>query len=157
MIFSGQAKVVKLLITQQVRAKIKGEKYKSEKVFPYLGAFSLFYVHTLKLMKTANLFDIISLLFNYSQRYRVEGDSMLPTLKNGDMVLVKLTENLQIGDIVVAKHPYRTTPIIKRITDFSTGGKLFLSGDNPDESSDSRVFGEIDKNDVLGKVICRLS
>jgi hypothetical protein len=36
------------------------------------------------MLKTANWFDIISLLFNYSQRYRVEGDSMLPTLKQAN-------------------------------------------------------------------------
>jgi nickel-type superoxide dismutase maturation protease len=107
-------------------------------------------------MKTANWFDIISLLFNFSQRYRVEGDSMLPTIKDGDEVLVKTVSNLEIGDVVVAIHPYRKTPIIKRITGISTSGKLFLSGDNPDESTDSRTFGEIDKKDVLGVVVCRL-
>jgi len=81
---------------------------------------------------------------------------MTPTLKNGQRVLVKIAANLQIGDIVVAKHPFRKTPIIKRITEFSTGGKLFLSGDNPEESTDSRTFGEIPAADILGKVICRL-
>lgn len=81
---------------------------------------------------------------------------MLPILKDGDKVLVKPETNLQIGDIVVAKHPYKITPIIKRITKISTGGKVFLSGDNPDESTDSRTFGEISIKDVLGKVICKL-
>lgn len=81
---------------------------------------------------------------------------MLPELKDGDIVLVKPPENLQVGDIVVAKHPFRKTPIIKRITEFSTCGKLFLRGDNPGESTDSRSFGEIPEKDILGKVICRL-
>lgn len=81
---------------------------------------------------------------------------MLPTLKDGDQVLVKSPKDLQIGDVVVSKHPYRKTPIIKRIKEFSTGGKVFLTGDNPDESTDSRVFGEILEKDVLGKVVCRL-
>lgn len=90
------------------------------------------------------------------EQYRVEGDSMLPELKNGDIVLVKKIENLQVGDIVVANHPFRKTFIIKRITEISTGGKLFLKGDNPQESTDSRTFGEIDKKDILGKVVSRL-
>ena len=83
---------------------------------------------------------------------------MLPTLKSGDEVSVMKPTKLQIGDIIVAKHPYRITPIIKRITNISTEGKVFLKGDNPDslESSDSRNFGEIPQKDVLGKVVCKL-
>ena len=106
-------------------------------------------------MRKADYFDKFLFLFDYYERYRVEGDSMLPTLKNGDDILVKSETNLRIGDVVVANHPFRTTLIIKRITEISTGGKLFLRGDNPDESTDSRTFGEIDKKDILGKVFCR--
>jgi nickel-type superoxide dismutase maturation protease len=107
-------------------------------------------------MKTANWFDIISLLFNYSQRYRVEGDSMLPTLKHGEEVLVQPTETLQIGDVVVAKHPFKQSVIIiKRISEINEKG-LFLLGDNPIESTDSRSFGEVSKKNVLGKVVCKL-
>jgi nickel-type superoxide dismutase maturation protease len=107
-------------------------------------------------MRSASYYEIFLHLFGYYECYRIEGDSMTPTLKNGQRVLVKIAANLQIGDIVVAKHPFRKTPIIKRITEFSTGGKLFLSGDNPEESTDSRTFGEIPAADILGKVICRL-
>lgn len=82
---------------------------------------------------------------------------MLPTLKDGDEVLARKEANLQIGDVVVARHPFRQTLIIKRITEISTCGKLFLKGDNPAESTDSRSFGKILKKDVLGKVICRLN
>ena len=107
-------------------------------------------------MRKANWFDIIGLLFRYGRRCRVEGDSMLPTLKDGDEVLVRASKTYQIGDLVVDKHPFKITPIIKRITKFSTCGKLFLSGDNPDESKDSRSFGEIPEKDILGKVVCLL-
>jgi nickel-type superoxide dismutase maturation protease len=108
-------------------------------------------------MKTANWFDIISLLLNYSQRYRVEGDSMQPTLKHGEEILVKPTENFQIGDIVVANHPFKQSVIIiKRISEINEKG-LFLLGDNPIESTDSRSFGEVLKKNVLGKVVCRLN
>jgi hypothetical protein len=41
-------------------------------------------------------------------------------------------------------------------TKFSTGGKLFLRGDNPSESTDSRTLGEFDQKDILGKVSYRL-
>jgi nickel-type superoxide dismutase maturation protease len=109
-------------------------------------------------MKTANWFDIISLLLKYSQRCRVEGDSMLPTLKHGEEVIVKSCETFQIGDIVFAKHPYKkSVKMIKRIEKISTSGKLFLVGDNPSESTDSRSFGEISAKEIIGKVVCRLS
>jgi nickel-type superoxide dismutase maturation protease len=107
-------------------------------------------------MRKANLFDILLARFGLRKRVKTVGDSMLPTLKDGDEVIVKSTAALQVGDIVVAKHPFRQTPVIKRITKFSTCGKLFLSGDNPQESTDSRSFGGIPAKDVLGKVICRL-
>ena len=34
--------------------------------------------------------------------------------------------------------------------------QYFLMGDNRNHSTDSRTFGAIDKNDVFGKVICRV-
>lgn len=106
-------------------------------------------------MRESSYYDIFLFFIDHYQEYRVEGDSMLPHLKNGDRVLVEKPENLQIGDIVVARHPFRQTPIIKRFTDFSTGGKLFLSGDNPQESHDSRTFGAVPEKDILGRVVCR--
>jgi nickel-type superoxide dismutase maturation protease len=108
--------------------------------------------------RNANWFDIGLLLFNFCRRYRVEGDSMLPTLKNGGEVLVKTGEKLQIGDIVIANHPFKkSVVIIKRIEKISTSGKLFLVGDNPSESTDSRSFGEISAESIIGKVVCKLS
>jgi signal peptidase I len=63
---------------------------------------------------------ILSLIFLsiiYFMPYRlvmVVGDSMYPTLKNGQIVLVKKVDVLKKGDIVVAKNPERDV-IIKRI------------------------------------------
>ena len=82
---------------------------------------------------------------------------MLPTLKNGEEVLVKTGEILQIGDVVVANHPFKqSVVIIKRVSEINEKG-LFLLGDNPIESTDSRSFGEVSKTNVLGKVVCKLS
>jgi len=107
-------------------------------------------------MRKATYLETLLFYLDYFEEYRVEGDSMLPTLKDGDRVMVQSIESYQTGDVVVAKHPFRHTPIIKRIAKISTGGKFFLAGDNPDESKDSRSFGEIQVKDILGKVICRL-
>ena len=78
---------------------------------------------------------------------------MLPNLKDGDKVLVKPHKSYQIGDIVVAKHPFKQSVVlIKRVSEVSEKG-LILLGDNPAESTDSRTLGEISKKDILGKVV----
>ena len=78
---------------------------------------------------------------------------MLPTLKNGDAVLINPKAKLKRGDIVLANHPYkRSVKILKRIKEFTENGDLFLIGDNADESTDSRTFGAVRLKCVLGKV-----
>jgi len=58
----------------------------------------------------------------------VDGTSMLPTLQNGEKVIILKTKNVQIGNIVVAKDPeYKL--LIKRVGKIS-GDKVFLSADN---------------------------
>ena len=82
---------------------------------------------------------------------------MLPALKNGDTVLVSPRAKIRPGDIVAANHPYITSvKVIKRVDSIDSHGSFVLRGDNPEESTDSRSFGSIAINDILGKVICRL-
>jgi nickel-type superoxide dismutase maturation protease len=103
--------------------------------------------------ETANLIDILMLYFGLRKRVRIEGNSMLPTLNNGDEVLVKLTANVKINDIVLVKHPYKqSVKIIKRISQINENG-VFLVGDNPSESSDSRTFGFVPIKNIEGKVV----
>ena len=45
--------------------------------------------------------------------------------------------------------------LVKRITKVD-GEKYFVSGDNKNDSLDSREFGWISKGDILGKVILKL-
>jgi nickel-type superoxide dismutase maturation protease len=87
----------------------------------------------------------------------VEGDSMLPNLKNGDGVLINPDEKVSVGDIVLAKHPFKKSVIIlKRLSEIDENGNYFLVGDNPSESTDSRTFGAISAKHILGKAVCRL-
>ena len=82
---------------------------------------------------------------------------MLPTLKDGDAVLIDPKAEVEVGDIVLANHPFKqSVKILKRISEISADDKFSLTGDNADESSDNRSFGEISKKDILGKVSCRL-
>lgn len=131
----------------------------------------------------------------------VEGDSMMPTLHNGDWVAVSsaVTE-FKHGDIVIVTQPWeRNVPIVKRVIavggdtvniDFECHevyvngvlldepyiyeptslsydvefpltveeGKLFVMGDNRNDSLDSRSskIGLIDERYVLGRVYMRI-
>lgn len=82
---------------------------------------------------------------------------MQPTLNNGDIVLVNknaYTDTLpQIGDIVIARHPYqKDLTIIKRVAEITAEERLILHSDNPKAGSDSRQFGTISPSRILGKV-----
>jgi len=97
-------------------------------------------------------------VFSKHKIFRVEGDSMLPILKNGDLVLINLDTEPRIGDIVLAAHPFKkSVKIIKRINEITTENRYFLVGDNQGESTDSRIFGTIAKNDILGKVEAKIN
>lgn len=62
----------------------------------------------------------------------VDGTSMLPTLQDGQKVLVNKTHNIHVGDIVVAdSNEYGG--IIKRVGDID-GNEIFLESDNKDIS-----------------------
>ena len=94
-------------------------------------------------------------------RYRVQGRSMLPTLREGDEVLIKA---IQVGsgcfikgDIVCCKDPRHSSRLmIKRVTQLS-GSACYVEGDCAKDSTDSRHFGWIKTSDILGKVICFFS
>lgn len=75
---------------------------------------------------------------------------MLPTLKPGTDVLVFCWfYTPKVGDIVAFKKDEKE--MIKRIQKIK--GKIFVSGDNTKESTDSRNFGWIKREDIIGKVI----
>ncbi|MDO8620942.1 MAG: nickel-type superoxide dismutase maturation protease [Candidatus Levybacteria bacterium] len=86
-------------------------------------------------------------------KIKVVGHSMEPTLKQNKIVIVSsipyLFKKPTIGDIVVLK---RQKYIIKRITAIKKE-QVFVIGDNKKESTDSRNFGWIKKDSILGKVI----
>ncbi|MDD3454288.1 MAG: S24 family peptidase, partial [Methanobacteriales archaeon] len=58
----------------------------------------------------------------------VKGNSMYPTLKDGQRLIVLKTKNFKVGDIVVAKHPEYGL-IVKRVGKIE-GDKVYLISDN---------------------------
>lgn len=58
----------------------------------------------------------------------VSGNSMVPTLKDGQDVIALKTSTFKVGDIVIARHPTYGL-IIKRVAAIKNG-KVFLKSDN---------------------------
>ncbi len=82
---------------------------------------------------------------------RIVGDSMLPTLKPGQIVLVSHFKTLRVGSVVVALQNSRE--VVKRIASITGDWQLQLLGDNQVASTDSRQLGTVPKRHVLGVVI----
>ncbi|HEX8287790.1 MAG TPA: nickel-type superoxide dismutase maturation protease [Pyrinomonadaceae bacterium] len=105
----------------------------------------------------AGFFEIALVFFGTRHKYICEGKSMNPTLKDGEVVLVDRAAKIEVGDIVVAKHPIeQNSEIVKRIARINEHGHYFLIGDNLQDSNDSRHFGAITREYIKGKVVARL-
>ena len=91
-------------------------------------------------------------------RFRVSGLSMHPVLRPGDVVVVRPQSDFSVGDVVLAKHPYRKdVRILKCVSSVDVSGRAFLVGTNPAESTDSRTLGLFEASSVLGRVTSRLN
>ncbi len=81
---------------------------------------------------------------------------MSPFINESNIILVSFLPYLfkrpQINDIIILKHPDKNIKIIKRIRKIHNN-KYFVIGDNIRKSTDSRVFGPIDKSLILSKVL----
>ena len=101
----------------------------------------------------------------------VQGRSMLPGMRPGDIVFVfkaayglrnpfggylLLWSSPRNRDIVAAKRPDNDTVVIKRVRGEGGEGRgskeAYLLGDNIYESIDSREFGPVPMNNILGRV-----
>jgi len=91
-----------------------------------------------------------------SRRYRqvqVIGHSMLPTLTDGDLVLVKLDVPVRPDDLVLVRWPSRPDQLsVKRAVWIEADG-WFVVGDNVAASEDSNRLGPAT---VLGVIRWRL-
>lgn len=84
--------------------------------------------------------------------YRVKGESMRPAFKPGDLLLGSgLVKPKPESVAVVGREPLS----IKRIKTITTEG-VWLEGDNPPASTDSRDYGYVPVHKIKAVVFMRL-
>ncbi len=101
------------------------------------------------------LVGLLGTLGRVYMRYEVEGDSMLPTLAPGDRVLVRKGKRFRAGDIVVVKDPRDTSRLLSKRVEGLSDIEAFVLGDNPNSSTDSRHFGPVPLDLIVGTVKMR--
>jgi nickel-type superoxide dismutase maturation protease len=91
-------------------------------------------------------------------RFKIIGHSMQPQIQNGQYVLLSdipyLFKKPKINDIVALKDN-KGRVLIKRITKIQ-GENYFVEGDNKNDSLDSRKFGFISRDKIIGEIIFKL-
>jgi nickel-type superoxide dismutase maturation protease len=95
-------------------------------------------------------------------RMEVEGPSMRPALEPGDWAIAIARVRVRRGDIVVVEHPERPgLEIVKRVVNvsgdvtpdgFPLVDQVWIEGDEPESSTDSRQFGPVAIDRVRGRV-----
>lgn len=111
-------------------------------------------------LRGSNWYDLLLWLLRARSRFRITGHSMRPLLQPGEEVLINPQAYRQqppeLGDLVVAQHPFKPNlRIVKRVIEVREDGGCFIVGDNGRESTDSRHFGSIAPQHIIGQVVCR--
>lgn len=88
--------------------------------------------------------------------YAVEGWSMAPDIEPGHLLFVNRRAFTfrppQPGEILVFHRPVTGRVAVKRVAAYQAYTDLELRGDNTDISIDSRTYGGVSPDDVVGKV-----
>jgi nickel-type superoxide dismutase maturation protease len=88
-------------------------------------------------------------------RVEVAGASMRPALEPGDRLLVVRRRSYRPGAVVAVADPRDGRLLVKRVTAVDCDGRLVLTGDAPDASTDSRTFGPVPRALVRGQAVHR--
>ena len=99
---------------------------------------------------------MLGALFPFA-RYQVEGESMAPNLATGERVVVNKAAYLfsqpRPGDRVVVRDPRQPDRLLlKRIEGPAGEDGWLVLGDKPWASTDSRAFGPVGRELIVGKV-----
>jgi signal peptidase I len=88
------------------------------------------------------------------QRVRVSGPSMIPTLRDGDRLLVRLGVAIRPGDVVLAVYDALPDRFVTKRADHEVDGGWWLASDNSFAGGDSASLG---RAVVHGRVVVRLA
>jgi nickel-type superoxide dismutase maturation protease len=86
----------------------------------------------------------------------VQGPSMVPTYYDGDRLLVRYGARVRAGDVVLARDPRMPERILVKRAERREPGGWWLLADNPYAPGDSRQFGAVPDELVIGRVLLRL-
>ena len=89
----------------------------------------------------------------------VRGDSMLPTLRAGDRLLVSYRRAVRPGDLAVARFADGTVAVKRAVERRATrtgDAAWWLLSDNPREGVDSRHRGPVRDDDVIAVTLARI-
>jgi len=92
----------------------------------------------------------------------VSGDSMSPTYNDGDWLLFRRLSRVEMNGaqrlvgkvVVIERESYPGILLIKRVMRADENG-LWVEGDNKEASTDSRTWGVITPQEVVGLVALR--
>ena len=88
---------------------------------------------------------------------RVRGESMYPTLLDGDLCICRTAKRVSVGDIVVFAHINKI--LIKRVKEeikligTPSSSIYYVTGDNWRNSLDSSRIGMISQDQILGSTL----
>ena len=104
-------------------------------------------------IKETGLWEITALILKRRLRFRVQGRSMHPKLEANDLVLAIPGNKVFVGDFIVLRHPYKTdVTLIKYVAFINEQGAVYVLGINLEESTDSRSFGWIHPQLIIGRI-----
>ena len=88
-------------------------------------------------------------------RIRIVGPSMEPAMRNGDWWIVRRTRRVRPGDAVLMVHPRRPEALVVKRLERRDPEGWWVLGDNPEMSEDSRQFGAVPPDLIVGRLVRR--
>ncbi|MFW5888827.1 MAG: signal peptidase I [Bacillota bacterium] len=167
---------IKLIIATINRKRNKIESDKLTKSYSFFDFFTVIPIFFLVIMIVNGFFFSLAV---------VDGESMMDSFCSNDIVLINYNSEIDKDDVIVFKKDkiyikrvigvpgdhleiidnniYINDIYIEQIEgsfiydDYIEQGNYFVLGDNRDNSTDSRIFGFVDNNEIIGEVISNLS